>query len=97
MLVHFLVDLNACTTYDNHISVYNMLRLTHCICYDIRFTRMVVQSEVVVGHILLPSPLSHIEIPLTKDVAHTLMIKEEIKLLPTEIVPLSLLGLNRCG
>ncbi|KAK9162789.1 hypothetical protein Syun_003691 [Stephania yunnanensis] len=40
-----------------------------CICYDVRFARMILNREVVVLQQLQPSQLAHIQLPLSENIA----------------------------
>ncbi|KAK9106558.1 hypothetical protein Syun_022569 [Stephania yunnanensis] len=40
-----------------------------CICYDVRFSRMILNREVVVLQQLQPSPPAHIQLLLSENIA----------------------------
>src|SRR3954470_15545185 len=73
-----------------------MSLLAQCIRYDVRLTRVVLQSEVVIRQIFHPSSLPHVQVLLSEDMSETLVIREDLELLPIKIVSRGLERMNNC-
>ena len=65
---------------------------TQCISYHIRFTWVIFKIKIILIQILHPSPLAHIQIPLSKDIFERFMIRKHLKLLSIKVMPPTLQG-----
>src|SRR4051812_41222358 len=80
------VDPHRSSASDDDTSQDCMSLSAQCICYDIRLTRVVLQSKVVVRQIFHPSSQPHIQVLLCEDMPEAIVIREDLELLPIKIV-----------
>src|SRR4051812_40533794 len=71
----------------NHQHRYVQRLPTQGISYNIRLTRMVVQTKIIVLQELQPSPLPHIQLFLIKQILQALVITKHIKSRSKQIMP----------
>jgi hypothetical protein len=67
---------------------------TQCIGYTIRFTRVVVDVQIVVLDQFKPPSLHQVQRRLCKDVLQTLVVSVNVKLVAHQVVPPYLQSVN---
>lgn len=73
---------------------YSRESLAQSIYYHIALTRGVIDDAIIVFHVFKPSSLSHVKVPLSKQILQALMVGKNMEHVAKQIVPLLFQGVD---